>query len=365
MAKVSLEGVFKRFSDEVTAVRDLSLTAEDGEFLVLLGPSGCGKTTILRLIAGLETATQGEILIGGRRVTDVPPRQRDIAFVFQNYALYPHMTAFDNIAFGLRLRKLPQDEIEERVNWAAGMLGIAALLGRRPKALSGGERQRVALGRALVRKPSVFLFDEPLSNLDARLRVQMRHEIIALQRRIGTTAIYVTHDQFEAMTMGDRIAVLRDGRLQQLASPADLYRRPANRFAAEFIGTPPINILRGLYSPSDGSFACPALIFPWPENATPPAAGGESVEIDFGIRPEALSTTPDGGAVEISGEVKRLEMLGGEHHLYLQSREATIVARLGATLRDELREGGKATLYFNPAEGHFFHPSSGEAISNA
>ncbi len=362
MARVSLEGVFKLFSGDVTAVHDLSLTAEDGEFLVLLGPSGCGKTTILRLIAGLETATEGEILIGGRRVTGVPPRERDIAFVFQNYALYPHMTAFENIAFGLRLRKLPKEDIEERVNWAAGMLGISGLLGRRPKALSGGERQRVALGRALVRKPEVFLFDEPLSNLDARLRVQMRHEIIALQRRTGTTAIYVTHDQFEAMTMGDRIAVLRDGRLQQLDSPGDLYSRPANRFVAEFIGTPPINILHGQYHPDDGSFACPALRFPWPESTPLPVPGGESVEIDFGIRPEALSTTPDGGSAEVSGEVKRLEMLGGEHHLYLQSREATIVARLSATLKDDLREGSEATLYFNPTDGHFFHPESGDAI---
>ncbi|MFQ6098478.1 MAG: ABC transporter ATP-binding protein, partial [Armatimonadota bacterium] len=242
MARVVLRDLTKVFGD-VVAVKDVNLEIEDAEFLVLVGPSGCGKTTCLRMIAGLEEVTQGEIYIGDRLVNDVSPKDRDIAMVFQNYALYPHMTVFDNMAFGLKLRRFPRDEIKARVQQAAQMLGLQDLLSRKPKELSGGQRQRVALGRAIVREPAVFLMDEPLSNLDAKLRIQTRAELIKLHRTLGITTVYVTHDQVEAMTMGDRIAVMRDGVVQQVDEPLGLYLRPANLFVAGFIGSPPMNFL--------------------------------------------------------------------------------------------------------------------------
>ena len=358
MAEVRLKGVTKRFDGDVVAVNNLDLSAADGEFLVLLGPSGCGKTTVLRMIAGLETVSEGEILIGGREITDVPPRERDIAMVFQNYALYPHMTAYENIAFGLRMRKLPADEIDERIRWAAGILEIGVLLERRPKALSGGERQRIALGRALVRKPAVFLFDEPLSNLDARLRVQMRHEIIKIHKQIGTTAIYVTHDQSEAMTMGDHIAVLRGGRLQQLASPAKLYGDPRNRFVAEFIGVPAINIVKGEYDPAGNTFTCGAFGFVLPD-VVPPLDTPLPAPLQFGIRPENVVIDGSAEGLEVSCDVERIDMLGGEHHVFLRAGELPLVARLGRRLPDGLREGAAITARIDPEEGHFFDPESG------
>src|SRR5215211_1410965 len=249
MAKVTVKNVYKIYPGEkggdVTAVDDVSLEIQDREFVVLVGPSGCGKSTTLRMIAGLEEISRGDIFIGDRRVNDVPPKDRDIAMVFQNYALYPHMSVYDNLAFGLKLRKFPKPEIRKRVSDAAAILGIEQLLDRRPKALSGGQRQRVALGRAIVRQPKVFLFDEPLSNLDAKMRVQMRTEITKLHQRLQATMVYVTHDQAEAMTMGDQIVVMRDGRVQQNDTPMNIYQRPANQFVASFVGSPAMNFIRG------------------------------------------------------------------------------------------------------------------------
>ena len=242
MASVELQHIFKRYDNGFEAVQDLNLTVQDGEFLVLVGPSGCGKTTALRMVAGLEDITDGELLIGDKRVNDVPPKDRDIAMVFQSYALYPHMTVAENIGFGLKLRKKPKDEITRRVGEAAAMLGLDELLDRRPKQLSGGQRQRVAMGRAIVREPQVFLMDEPLSNLDAKMRVQTRAEIARIQKRLGVTTIYVTHDQVEAMTMGDRVAVMKKGVLQQVDTPQFIYDNPANLFVAGFIGSPPMNL---------------------------------------------------------------------------------------------------------------------------
>src|SRR5574337_234381 len=252
MAQVVLKDLNKKF-DEVHAVKDVNLTIRDKEFMVFVGPSGCGKTTTLRMVAGLEEITAGEISIGDRVVNDLPPRDRDIAMVFQNYALYPHMTVFDNMAFGLKMRKFPKSEIEKRVREAAEILGILDLLKRRPRQLSGGQRQRVAVGRAIVRHPQVFLFDEPLSNLDAKLRVQMRVELKRLHERLETTAIYVTHDQVEAMTLGSRVVVMRDGWVQQVGEPLEIYRRPANKFVAGFIGSPAMNFSPTTVSESGGA----------------------------------------------------------------------------------------------------------------
>ena len=252
MAQVSLKNVCKIFPGNVTAVNNISLGIENKEFMVLVGPSGCGKSTTLRMIAGLEEISSGDVFIGNKRVNEVPAKDRDIAMVFQNYALYPHMTVFENMSFGLRLRHIPKQEIMQRVSEAADILGIKRLLNRKPRELSGGERQRVAVGRAIVRKPMVFLFDEPLSNLDAKMRVQMRTEIHKLHIRLQTTIIYVTHDQVEAMTMGDRIAVMKDGVLNQLEDPIDVYDHPKNKFVASFIGSPPMNIMQGRIIKKEG-----------------------------------------------------------------------------------------------------------------
>ena len=280
MSEVVFEHVGKVYGrGDAPAVDDFSLTVRDGEFLVLVGPSGCGKSTTLRMVAGLETPTSGTVRIGARDVTNLPPKDRDIAMVFQNYALYPHMTVAENMSFALRLRKFPRDEIARRVASAAASLGLEPYLGRLPKALSGGQRQRVALGRAIVREPSVFLFDEPLSNLDAKMRVEMRAEIIRLHNRLGATMIYVTHDQTEAMTMGERIVVMNQGRIQQVAPPLELYDRPANPFVAGFIGTPPMNLFpAGMLDPA-------RVVGLRPENialsAEPSAAGGLAATVDF------------------------------------------------------------------------------------
>jgi multiple sugar transport system ATP-binding protein len=292
MAQIALNDVTKRFNDTI-AVDDLSLTIEDGEFIVFVGPSGCGKSTALRLVAGLEEVTEGVIEIDGRVVNDLPPRDRDVAMVFQNYALYPHMSVFDNMAFGLRMQKLPKAEIKRRVEDASRMLGLEELLARKPRQLSGGQRQRVAMGRAIVREPQAFLMDEPLSNLDAKLRVEMRAEITRLRQRLRTTTIYVTHDQTEAMTMGDRVVLLRQGRLEQVGEPGDIYARPSNIFVAGFIGSPAMNLVRARLVRSDGrtilSFAGQELVVPEQlENERPGLREYLGEEVILGIRPEDL-----------------------------------------------------------------------------
>ena len=323
MASVTMDNLTKVYPNGVAAVIDFDLEVADGEFLVLVGPSGCGKSTALRMVAGLETISGGELRIGDRVVNDLPPKERDIAMVFQNYALYPHMTVEQNIGFALKLAKLPKDEIRERVHNAARILQLEDWLGRKPGQLSGGQRQRVAMGRAIVRDPSVFLMDEPLSNLDAKLRAQTRAEIASLQRQLGTTTIYVTHDQIEAMTMGDRVAVMREGRLQQVDQPEVLYAEPANLFVAAFIGSPSMNLLEGTVT-VDGSAAIvslgqQSLTVPASVLADRPALRGyDGREIVVGIRPEHLgdgSTPVDGGAADgnrLRGSVELREALGSE-----------------------------------------------------
>ena len=338
MSKIVLDSVSKVFGSEVVAVDDVSLEIEDGEFMVLVGPSGCGKSTILRLLAGLEDVTSGEIFIGDRQVTDLPPKQRDVAMVFQNYALYPHMTAYQNMAFALTLRKLPKSEVDQRVREAADVLGIEPLLVKRPRQMSGGERQRVALGRALVRKPEVFLFDEPLSNLDAKLRVHMRREIARLHKQLGTTMIYVTHDQVEAMTLGDRIVVLHQGEMQQADTPTALYQHPRNTFVAGFIGTPPMNLIEGEITESErprfrvaeGAFQL-TLDPQWSRALI----GRAAKKVILGIRPEDLEIAVASQATDdrvIRARVELVEILGGEALVHLTSAGVELTARLSAPL---------------------------------
>src|SRR5438445_506441 len=337
MAKVTVNHVYKIYPAEkvssVTAVDDVNLEIADREFVVLVGPSGCGKSTTLRMIAGLEEISRGDIYIGERRVNDVAPKDRDIAMVFQNYALYPHMSVYDNMAFGLKLRKFPKPEIKKRVQDAASILGIEELLDRKPKALSGGQRQRVAVGRAIVRKPKVFLFDEPLSNLDAKLRVQMRTELSKLHDRLQTTMIYVTHDQVEAMTMGDRICVMKDGMIMQVNKPLEIYNKPANKFVASFIGSPPMNFMdvqvvrRGRhFSLEEGKFTLELL--PAMEEAVSPYAGQT---VTLGIRPEDIYDKVYAGNISTEGRtaictVEVVEPMGSEVLLYLNTGKNTLVA---------------------------------------
>jgi ABC-type sugar transport system ATPase subunit len=344
MAELTLEGVSKVF-DGTTAVDDLTLRASDGEFLVLVGPSGCGKTTALRMIAGLEHPTSGRIRIDGRDVTGLPPAERNIAMVFQNYALYPHLTVFQNLSFPLEMRKLPRPELERAVRAVAEVLELSAVLKRRPGQLSGGQRQRVALGRAMVREPTVFLFDEPLSNLDAQLRVQTRVELARLHRRLGTTMVYVTHDQTEAMTLGARIAVMHGGRLQQLAPPLDVYDRPANRFVARFIGSPPMNLFEGDTHTEGGGtrFRGAALTV----DLTRPSPAGRCV---LGIRPEHLNVDPAGSLVLT---VDMVEPLGAETHVAGTAPGGElVVARLAR--HHAVATGDVVHLTFDPAHAHLF-----------
>ncbi len=358
-----LVGVTKRFGS-VTAVDNLSLEIQSGEFTVLVGPSGCGKTTVLRLIAGLEEATSGDIFIGERRVNDVPPKDRDIAMVFQSYALYPHMSVFENMAFGLRVRRLKSlfwralhwkearknwEEINKRVQDTAHLLNLQQLLHRRPSEISGGERQRVALGRALVREPKVFLMDEPLSNLDAKLRVQMRAELIRLHRRLGVTTIYVTHDQVEAMTMGQRIAVMKDGVLQQYDSPEKIYRHPVNTFVATFIGTPPMNLFEAPVQNGAVLLSGSPLPLPFRTNLA---------KVILGIRPEDFRPAPPG--VPFSFNVDVVELLGATKTVYLQGGIGPVTAILPQDVPTP--EGGPLTLYVKEKDLHFFDPHSSQAL---
>jgi multiple sugar transport system ATP-binding protein len=365
MAKVILEQVSKQFGS-VVAVNNVTLDIPDRQFTVLVGPSGCGKTTCLRLVAGLEEATAGNIFIGERLVNDVAPKDRDIAMVFQNYALYPHMTVYDNMAFGLRLRKYPRPEIDRRVKEAAEMLGIQELLSRKPKQLSGGQRQRVALGRAIVREPQVFLMDEPLSNLDAKLRVQTRAEIKKLHARLQTTTIYVTHDQVEAMTMGDRIVVMKDGLVQQVDSPLNLYAKPANLFVAGFIGSPAMNFLEAKLGQQDGQMVVDGGVFraSVPQEYMPQLSAWAGRPVIFGIRPEdihdrahrpvAKDESPLKAAVDVH------EPLGSDVILYLTAGEHSIVARVDA--RSQARMGQSTEVVLDMKKMHVFNPETHEAI---
>lgn len=360
MASVAYHNVVKKFGD-FTALHNLSIDIADKEFLVLVGPSGCGKTTALRCLAGLEEITDGEVLIGDRVVNDVAPKDRDIAMVFQSYALYPHMTVFDNMAFGLKLRKTPKDEIEKRVNEAAEILGIGALLKRKPRELSGGQRQRVAVGRAIVRNPQVFLFDEPLSNLDAKLRVQTRAELNKLHKSLQTTFIYVTHDQVEAMTMATRIAVMNKGVLQQLDTPSNLYQRPNNLFVAGFIGSPSMNFFPAHIRRGDGSLIVDAGSFAVkiPDAVKATYDSYVDKEVIFGIRPEDIHNpefTPPGIHAEpVQAKVDVTELMGNEIFLYLVTGNNNVVARVDP--RSSYRLNEEVKVVFNMDNMHIFDPS--------
>ena len=365
MASVTYENVFKKFGD-MAAVDNMNFHVDDKEFLVLVGPSGCGKTTALRLLAGLEEISSGEIKIGDRVVNDVAPKDRDIAMVFQSYALYPHLTVYDNMAFGLKLRKVNKDEIKRRVTEAAEVLGITDLLQRKPRQLSGGQRQRVAVGRAIVREPKVFLFDEPLSNLDAKLRVQMRAEISKLHQRLETTFIYVTHDQTEAMTMASRIAVINKGRLQQIDTPQNLYDRPGNLFVAGFIGSPAMNFFPGKLRKDGDQIIVDTGDFVVPIPAAKAAPYKQYVDKDviFGIRPENIHDADfvplNIDAEKVAVKVDVTELMGNEIFLYLVSGKNTFVARVDP--RSKLRVGQQAQVMFDMDNFHIFDASTEEAI---
>jgi multiple sugar transport system ATP-binding protein len=401
LAQVTFEGVSKIYPDGTRAVSDINLGIKDGEFMVLVGPSGCGKTTALRMVAGLEEISEGELKIGERVVNDVAPRNRDIAMVFQSYALYPHLTVYDNIAFGLRLRKMPKQEIDSRVRDAARVLDLEPYLDRKPRALSGGQRQRVAMGRAIVRQPQAFLMDEPLSNLDAKLRVQMRAEISQLQNRLGVTTIYVTHDQVEAMTMGDRVAVMRKGELQQVASPQELYDEPVNLFVGGFIGSPAMNMIEATLERANGGLSVKigsqsvALDDACTRNR-PQLKSYEGKKVIVGIRPEHLEDAAHAADTpsdrRMTAEVALTEALGAELIVYLLTdakpaitedvkelaRDAGVApdATPGAVLGDDnrtslvgrfnarsrLRPGETSEVAVDTAALHFFDPETGQGI---
>jgi multiple sugar transport system ATP-binding protein len=363
MARVLLTNLNKKY-DETHAVKDVNLEIRDREFVVLVGPSGCGKTTTLRMVAGLEEITSGEIRIDERVVNDLPPMDRDIAMVFQNYALYPHMSVYDNMAFGLKMRKFRRDEIEKRVRRAAEILGIQQLLERRPRQLSGGQRQRVALGRAIVRDPRVFLFDEPLSNLDAKLRVQMRVELKRLHHRLETTAIYVTHDQVEAMTLGDRVVVMKDGLVQQVGEPLELYGRPANRFVASFIGSPAMNFAEVTINSLNGMLwaESPGLRIKIPAARTEALRRHSGNKVVLGVRPEALrvATGADSPDHAFDTAVEVVEPLGNEILLDVRVGASLMVARVDPGTRVKVRDAVRLSV--DPERLHFFDATTEAAL---
>lgn len=341
-----------------TVVDHLDLVIGDGELVVLLGPSGCGKTTTLRMLAGLEEATSGDIFIGDERVNDVPTRYRDIAMVFQNYALYPHMTIADNIAYPLKVRKVERDQIDRRVKRVAESLEIARLLTRRPRELSGGERQRVALARAIIREPRVYLMDEPLSNLDAKLRVQMRGELKRLQHELGTTTIYVTHDQAEAMTLAHRVAIMRGGKLQQFDTPMNIYNQPANRFVAEFVGSPSMNLIEGEVDAASRNFVSDGLLIPLPEARLPMLAGVERVTL--GIRPENIDVSSTERAGWINASVYVTEQMGNETFVFLTMAGDKVIARAPADFRAEMES--RVWVQIDAGKVLLFDSDSGQAL---
>lgn len=369
MASLSLQHVYKKYEGGVVAVSDFNLEIADKEFIILVGPSGCGKSTTLRMIAGLEDISEGDVYIGDRLINDVLPKDRDIAMVFQNYALYPHMTVFDNMAFGLKLRKVPKDDIKRRVHETAKILEIEHLLERKPKALSGGQRQRVALGRAIVRDPKVFLMDEPLSNLDAKLRVQMRVEITKLHQRLQTTIIYVTHDQTEAMTMGTRIVVMKDGFIQQVDSPTELYEHPLNTFVAGFIGMPPMNFINAEISVQANdvyvTFENTTIKLP-ARYAIPEVLAHAGKEVIFGVRPEAITDEstyvgqhPDS---TFSADVDVVELLGAETYLYVTVNGALpLTARVDPTT-SQSKVGEVVSLAIDTNRVHLFDKETEQSI---
>jgi multiple sugar transport system ATP-binding protein len=395
MADIVLDKLAKRYPNGFEAVKDLSLSVAEAELLVLVGPSGCGKTTALRMVAGLEDITSGDLYIGGKRMNDVLERDRDIAMVFQNYALYPHMTVAQNIAFSLKLTRRPRAEIRDRVNETAQLLGLEELLDRRPKQLSGGQRQRVAMGRAIIRKPQIFLMDEPLSNLDAQLRVHMRGEIEALQKRLGVTTVYVTHDQIEAMTMGDRVAVLRSGELQQVDTPTNVYDRPANLFVAGFIGSPPMNLARGTIERTDGETAAVHIgstVIPIPpevvhERGLEPWVGRDVI---VGLRPEDLKGPREDGShedgVKLDATIDRVEALGATLLCFFTVdappattesiaeatggglQEVALITREGTPFcatfepRSAIRPGDRVEVMADARRLHFFDPETERAV---
>jgi multiple sugar transport system ATP-binding protein len=392
MAKIVLDHVSKVFGDDVVAVDDVSLEIGDGEFIVLVGPSGCGKSTILRILAGLEEVTAGELFLDEREITDLPPKDRDIAMVFQNYALYPHMTVEQNLGFGLKLRRTPKDEQRRRVDDVAKVLGLDKLMQRKPSELSGGQRQRVAMGRAMVREPHAFLMDEPLSNLDAKLRVQMRTEVSRIQSRLGTTTVYVTHDQTEAMTLGDRVAVMRSGVLQQVGSPGELYGNPKNLFVAGFIGSPAMNFMPATIDGDIVKLPIGDVRIPDEVRQRVESRDGARDSVIVGIRPESFEDasllggeTRDRGAI-FKTKIDLVESLGAEDYVYFQvesgalesdqlqelaedagahevpsSGEGQVVARVDAA--SELKRGAEAELWLDTSKLHFFDPSTGQSLT--
>jgi multiple sugar transport system ATP-binding protein len=365
MARLVLENVSKSFAgprrENVGAVCRMHLDVQDHEFLVIVGPSGCGKTTTLRLIAGLETPDEGAIWLDGTSLAGVPPRDRDVAMVFQNHALLPHLTVFENLAFGLMLRRFPKEEIARRVRAAADMLNLTPLLERKPPALSGGECQRVALGRALVRQPKVFLFDEPLSNLDAPMRLQLRAEIATLRRRAGALMLYVTHDQAEAMALADRVAVMKNGALQQTAAPMELYRRPANRFVAGFMGSPPMNFFQGTLARDNGAVVFQGgykLAVPVEGGLAPAMADRLGQAVTLGLRPEHIG---EAGGGPVAAVVERVEAAGAENFVYCSSCGVPFVMRAPAARA--AKSGDALALRFDMAQAHFFEPATGQSLA--